>query len=109
MDTKIYIACLRQVVSFAPKAIIIACLRQMVAFAPKVIIIVCLRQGFCIRKTRYSVIVKGQCQWTTILAHHAPSHLWQRACRPVLGLSTVTSQTDRQHCSRALCVSVVYF
>jgi hypothetical protein len=30
---------------------IIACLRQVVAFAPKVII-ACLRQGFCIRKTR---------------------------------------------------------
>ena len=34
MDTNIYIACLRQVV----------------AFAPKVIIIACLRQGFCIHK-----------------------------------------------------------
>jgi hypothetical protein len=32
--------------------ICIACLRQVVAFAPKVIIIACLRQGFCIRKTR---------------------------------------------------------
>ena len=32
--------------------IYIACLRQVVAFAPKVIIIACLRQGFCIRKTR---------------------------------------------------------
>ena len=32
----IYIACLRQVVAFAPK-VIIACLRQVVAFAPKVI------------------------------------------------------------------------
>jgi hypothetical protein len=52
MDTNIYIACLRQVVAFAPKVIIIACLRQVVAFAPKVIIITCLRQGFCIRKTR---------------------------------------------------------
>jgi hypothetical protein len=39
MDTNIYIACLRQVV----------------AFAPKVIIIACLRQGFCIRKTRYKM------------------------------------------------------
>jgi hypothetical protein len=29
--------------------ICIACLRQVVAFAPKVIIIACLRQGFCIR------------------------------------------------------------
>jgi hypothetical protein len=37
MDTNIYIACLRQVVAFAPKVIIIACLRQVVAFAPKVI------------------------------------------------------------------------
>jgi hypothetical protein len=36
MDTNIYIACLRQVVAFAPK-VIIACLRQVVAFAPKVI------------------------------------------------------------------------
>jgi hypothetical protein len=36
MDTNIYIACLRQVV----------------AFAPKVIFIACLRQGFCIHKTR---------------------------------------------------------
>jgi hypothetical protein len=44
MDTNIYIACLRQVVAFAPKVIIIACLRQVVAFAPKVIIIACLRQ-----------------------------------------------------------------
>jgi hypothetical protein len=52
MDTNIYIACLRQVVAFAPKVIIVACLRQLVAFAPKVIIIACLRQGFCIRKTR---------------------------------------------------------
>jgi hypothetical protein len=52
MDTNIYIACLRQVVAFAPKVIIIACLWQVVAFAPKVIIIACLRQGFCIRKTR---------------------------------------------------------
>jgi hypothetical protein len=51
-DTNIYIVCLRQVVAFAPKAIIIACLRQVVAFAPKVIIVACLRQGFCIRKTR---------------------------------------------------------
>jgi hypothetical protein len=51
MDTNIYIACLRQVVAFAPKVIIIA-YRQVVAFAPKVIIIACLRQGFCIRKTR---------------------------------------------------------
>jgi hypothetical protein len=32
--------------------IYIACLRQVVAFAPKVIIIACLRQWFCIRKTR---------------------------------------------------------
>ena len=31
--------------------IYIACLRQVVAFAPKVLI-ACLRQGFCIRKTR---------------------------------------------------------
>jgi hypothetical protein len=52
MDTNIYVACLQQVVAFAPKVIIIACLRQVVAFAPKVIIIACLRQGFCIRKTR---------------------------------------------------------
>ena len=36
MDTNIYIACLRQVVAFAPK-VIIACLRQVVAFAFKVI------------------------------------------------------------------------
>ena len=28
MDTNIYIACLQQVVTFAPKVIIIACLRQ---------------------------------------------------------------------------------
>jgi hypothetical protein len=34
MDTNIYIACLWQVVAFAPK-----------------VIIACLRQGFCIRKT----------------------------------------------------------
>jgi hypothetical protein len=34
MDTNIYIACLRQVVAFAPKVIIIACLRKVVAFAP---------------------------------------------------------------------------
>ena len=34
MDTYMYIACLRQVVAFAPK-----------------VIIACLRQGFCIRKT----------------------------------------------------------
>jgi hypothetical protein len=33
------IACLRQVVAFAPNVIIIASLRQVVAFAPKVIII----------------------------------------------------------------------
>jgi hypothetical protein len=46
MDTNIYIACLRQVVAFAPKVIIIACLRQVVAFDPKVIIIACLQQGF---------------------------------------------------------------
>jgi hypothetical protein len=44
MDTNIYIACLLQVVAFAPKVIIIACLRQVVAFAPKVIFIACLRQ-----------------------------------------------------------------
>ena len=31
--------------------ICIACLRQVVAFAPKVIIS-CIRQGFCIRRTR---------------------------------------------------------
>jgi hypothetical protein len=37
METKIYIACLRQVVAFARKVIIIACLRQVVAFAPKVL------------------------------------------------------------------------
>ena len=36
MDTNICIACLRQVVAFAPKVIIIACLRQVVAFAPNV-------------------------------------------------------------------------
>ena len=36
MDTNIYIACLRQVVAFAPKVIIIACLRQVVAFDPHV-------------------------------------------------------------------------
>jgi hypothetical protein len=35
MDTYMYIACLWQVVAFAPK-----------------VIIACLRQGFCIRKTR---------------------------------------------------------
>ena len=29
--------------------IFIACLRQVVAFAPKVIIIACLRQGFCMQ------------------------------------------------------------
>jgi hypothetical protein len=44
MDANICIACLRQVVAFAPKVIIIACLRQVVAFATKVIIIACLRQ-----------------------------------------------------------------
>ena len=42
MDTNIYIACFRQVVTFSPK-VIIACLRQVVANAPKVII-ACLRQ-----------------------------------------------------------------
>ena len=36
VDAYICIACLRQVVAFAPK-VIIACLRQVVAFAPKVI------------------------------------------------------------------------
>jgi hypothetical protein len=36
MDANICIACLRQVVAFAPKVIIIACLRQVVAFAPHV-------------------------------------------------------------------------
>jgi hypothetical protein len=36
MDTNMYIACLRQVVAFAPKVIVIACLRQVVAFAPHV-------------------------------------------------------------------------
>jgi hypothetical protein len=35
MDINIYIACLRQVVAFAPK-VTIACLRQVVAFAPHV-------------------------------------------------------------------------
>jgi hypothetical protein len=35
-DAYICIACLRQVVAFAPKVIIIACLRQVVAFAPHV-------------------------------------------------------------------------
>jgi hypothetical protein len=32
--------------------ICIACLRQVVAFAPKVIIIACLRQGFCISQNK---------------------------------------------------------
>jgi hypothetical protein len=36
MDANICIACLRQVVVFAPKVIIIACLLQVVAFAPHV-------------------------------------------------------------------------
>ena len=49
------------------------------------------------RSVRYSVIVQAR------------SHRWQRACRPVLGWSTVISPNDRQHCSRALRVSVVYF
>jgi hypothetical protein len=40
MDTNIYIiiifiACLRQMVAFAPKIIFIACLRQVVTFAPQ--------------------------------------------------------------------------
>jgi hypothetical protein len=36
VDTNMYIACLRQVVAFAPKVIITACLRQVVAFVPHV-------------------------------------------------------------------------
>jgi hypothetical protein len=43
MDANIYIACLRQVVAFAPKVIIIACLRQGFAFA---------KQGHKMRRLR---------------------------------------------------------